>query len=59
MTEILQFMELGDGAAILVVVIIGWIKLHSRILRLEILINNDFRHRLDSIEERFRTKEGE
>lgn len=58
MTEILQFMELGDGAAILVIVIIGWVKLHSRILKLEVLINNEFKHRLDSLEDRLRASEG-
>ena len=50
MTEFLQFIDLGDGAAVLALLIIGWVKLHSRILRLEVLINNDLKHRLEILE---------
>ena len=49
MTNLLQYIDLGD-IAVLILLIVGWVKLHSRLLKLEVLIDNDFRHRLEAIE---------
>lgn len=50
MTDLLQYIDLGD-IAVLILLIVGWVRLHTRILRLEVLTYNDIRHRLEAIEE--------
>ena len=56
MTDLLQYIDLGD-IAVLILLIVGWVKLHSRLLRLEVLINNDMRHRLEAVENLMKSKD--
>ena len=56
MTDLLQYIDLGDVAT-LILLIVGWVRLHTRILRLEVLTYNDFRHRLEAIEKHIKSED--
>jgi len=56
MTDLLQYIDLGD-IAVLILLIVGWVRLHTRILKLEVLTYNDIRHRLEAVEEHIKSED--